>query len=142
MKIISIFFVISTCCLFVFSPVAFASPLQIFVSIPPQKWLADQVGGKLAYTLVLVDRGQEPHNFEPTPKQIASLFRSQLYFTVDMEFEREISRKINQSSTSLQIIDVARSIGGEVVPLDPLAEDVAGNLKIMAGKIQSALNQQ
>lgn len=87
-----------------------ASPLQVFVSIPPQKWLAEQVGGDLVSTHVLVDRGQEPHNFEPTPKQVAALFRSQFYFMVDMEFEREITRKIRQSGTKVQVIDVTRTI--------------------------------
>ena len=84
MKIVNIFFTILAACLLGLSSGAFASPLQIFVSIPPQKWLVEQVGGKLVSTHVLVDRGQEPHNFEPTPKQVAALFRSQLFFTVDM----------------------------------------------------------
>ena len=75
MKIVNIFFTILAACLLGFSSGAFASPLQIFVSIPPQKWLVEQVGGKLVSTHVLVDRGQEPHNFEPTPKQVAALFR-------------------------------------------------------------------
>ena len=158
MKIINIFFAILAAYLLGFSAAAFASPLQIFVSIPPQKWLADQVGGKLVSTHVLVDRGQEPHNFEPTPRQVAALFRSQLYFTVDMEFEREISRKINQSSTSVQIIDVARPIQkipitgqkhreGSSSPaeesqhngLDPHVWLAPANLKIMATEMASAM---
>lgn len=158
MKKINIFFTILTGCLLGFSLGAFASPLQIFVSIPPQKLLADLVGGKLVSTHVLVDRGQEPHNFEPTPKQVASLFRSQLFFTVDMEFEREISRKINQSSSSVQILDVTRSIhkipitglehgegaskleeGSRNNGLDPHVWLSPANLKIMATEMASAM---
>lgn len=158
MKKINIFLAILATCLLGFSAAAFASPLQIFVSIPPQKWLADQVGGKLVSTHVLVDRGQEPHNFEPTPKQVAALFGSQLYFTVDMEFEREISRKINQSSTGVQILDVARSIhkisitgqehregssrfedGSRLNGLDPHVWLAPANLKIMATEMASAM---
>ncbi len=158
MKIINIFFAILAACLLGFSSGAFASPLQIFVSIPPQKWLADQVGGKLVSTHVLVDRGQEPHNFEPTPKQVAALFRSQLYFTVDMEFEREISRKISQSSTSVRIFDVTRSIhkipitgqkdrggnnslaeGSRHNGLDPHVWLAPANLKIMATEMASSM---
>jgi len=115
MKIKKIFFAIVLSCLLSATPGAFASPLQIFVSIPPQKWLTDQLGGELVSTHVLVGKGQEPHNFEPTPKQIAALFHSQLYFTVDMEFEREITRKIKQSSTRVQVIDVTRFI--EKIPM-------------------------
>ena len=158
MKIINIFFAILAACLLGFSSGAFASPLQIFVSIPPQKWLADQVGGKLVSTHVLVNRGQEPHNFEPTPKQVAALFGSQLYFTVDMEFERQISRKIKQSSTGVQIIDVTRSIhkipitgrshrggssrheeGSRHSGLDPHVWLAPANLKIMATEMSLAM---
>jgi zinc transport system substrate-binding protein len=120
-----------------FSLGAFASPLQIFVSIPPQKWLVDQVGGKLVSTHVLVDRGQEPHNFEPTPKQVAALFRSQLFFTVDMEFERQISRKISPSSTSVQIVDVTRTI--HKIPITG-QKDGKGNSSLAEGSRHNGLD--
>ena len=137
MKIVNIFFTILAACLLVFSSGAFASPLQIFVSIPPQKWLVEQVGGKLVSTHVLVDRGQEPHNFEPTPKQVAALFRSQLFFTVDMAFEREISRKISQSSTSVQILDVTRTI--HKIPITG-QKDRGGNSNLAEGSRQNGLD--
>ncbi len=110
MGTVKIFFAILVGYLFFWAPGLSAAPLQVFVSIPPQKWLADQVGGDLVVTHVLVDRGQEPHNFAPTPKQITALYRSQIYFTVDMEFEREIIRRMQQSGTSVQLVDVTASI--------------------------------
>ena len=158
MKIVKIFFAILVGYLFGLAPETSASPLQVFVSIPPQKWLSDQVGGELVSTHVLVNKGQEPHNFEPTPKQIAALFRSQLYFTVDMEFEREISRKIRQSDSRVRIIDVTRSIhkisitgngyeedGGGLdeehhhAGLDPHVWLAPANLKIMATAMAAAM---
>ena len=158
MKTVKIFFAILVGYLFGLAPGTSAAPLQVFVSIPPQKWLSDQVGGGLVSTHVLVDSGQEPHNFEPTPKQIAALFRSQLYFTVDMEFEREISRKIRQSGTRVQVIDVTHSIhkisitgqgheGGDGrldeedhhAGLDPHVWLAPANLKIMATAMAAAM---
>ena len=158
MKIVKIFFAILVGYLFGLAPETSAAPLQVFVSIPPQKWLSDQVGGELVSTHVLVNKGQEPHNFEPTPKQIAALFRSQLYFTLDMEFEREISRKIRQSNTRVQIIDVTHSIhkisitghgygeGGSGLDeeyhhagLDPHVWLAPANLKIMATTMAAAM---
>ncbi len=154
-----IFLVLLTGCLFGFSSAAFAAPLQVFVSILPQKWLVEQVGGDLVAIRVLVDQGQEPHNFEPTPKQIAALFRSTIYFTVDMPFERTIIRKIQQSGTGLQLVDVTASIEkismtGQVEEgkensrntgqqrrdgLDPHVWLAPENLKIMAGTVATAL---
>ena len=134
-----------------------AAPLEIFVSIPPQKWLNDQLGGGLVSTSVLVNRGQEPHTFEPTPRQIAALFHAQLYFTLELPFEREISRKIRRSSTKLQIIDVTSAIrripmvgrdDGHPLPgapvqdrknLDPHVWLAPENLKIMAEAMATAM---
>lgn len=39
---------------------AMTAPLQVAVSIPPQKWLSDQIGGEGVITTVLVARGQDP----------------------------------------------------------------------------------
>jgi len=98
------------CCLLGIWSGAVAAPLQIFVSIPPQKWLSDQLGGACVSTRVLVHKGQEPHTFEPTPRQLAALFHARLYFTLELPFERKISRKIKQSATGLQIVDVTTAI--------------------------------
>ncbi len=150
--------VILAACLLAFFSEASASPVQVFVSIPPLKWLSDQVGGKLVSTHVLVDRGQEPHNFEPTPRQVTALFRSKLYFTIDMEFEREISRKIRQSATGVRIVDVTRTLrkipitgqhhgeesrqigdGSHHDGLDPHVWLSPDNLKAMAAEMVSAM---
>jgi len=88
-------------------------PLPVFVSIGPQKWLVEQLGGDFVSTHVLLDKGQEPHTYQPSPEKMTLLFRSRLYFTVGMQFEREIVRKIgnNESSGSgLQFIDVTTGI--------------------------------
>ena len=71
----------------------------------------------------------------PTPRQLYSLLTRAKTDKVKIVFvQPQFDRKSAQA--------IANGIGGEVVPLDPLAEDVVGNLKIMAEKIQSALKQQ
>ncbi|MCI5143188.1 MAG: hypothetical protein D3909_15970, partial [Candidatus Electrothrix sp. ATG1] len=105
-----------SCFLLVFTailPAHASEPLLVFVSIAPQKWLVEQLGGDLIKTHVLLDKGQEPHTYQPSPDKMTSLFRSRLYFTLGMPFEREIARKINSnkgSTAGLQLVDVARGI--------------------------------
>jgi len=84
--------------------------VEVFVSIPPQKWLSDRIGGQHLVTGVLISKGQDPHTFEPTPKQVEALSHSQLYFTVGLEFEKQIITKIRQSSSKLQIVDCTAGI--------------------------------
>ncbi len=91
-------------------PAGFAAPLEVFVSIPPQKWLGDRLGGNRALTHVLVTKGRDPHTFEPSPKQIASLSRARLYFTIGLEFEKQIAQKLEQTVTGLRLVDITRGI--------------------------------
>lgn len=132
-------------------PLSFAgntAPLKVFVSIPPQKWLCEQLGGDLLNVDILIDKGQEPHGFEPSPRQIQSLAGASLYFTVGMEFEHEIVRRLQTASPDLQIVDSSEKIrkipiegGGHAhksIP-DPHVWLSPKNLKIMATTMVSAL---
>ncbi|MDO9041981.1 MAG: zinc ABC transporter substrate-binding protein [Desulfocapsaceae bacterium] len=85
-------------------------PLKVFVSVPPQKWVSDNIGGALVTTEVLVDKGQDPHTYEPTPKQLTTLSQAKLYFTLDLEFEKQIIPKLGQTVPTLSIVDTADSI--------------------------------
>jgi zinc transport system substrate-binding protein len=84
--------------------------VEIFVSIPPQKWLSDKIGDQHVATGVLIPKGQDPHTFELSPKQVAALGHSQLYFTAGLEFEEQIITKIRQSSSKLQIVNSTAGI--------------------------------
>ncbi|CAK8720453.1 MAG: zinc transport system substrate-binding protein [Candidatus Electronema aureum] len=92
------------------SAAAWAEPLSVLVSITPQLWLANQIGGELINTRVLLDKGQDPHGMQPTPEQVTALFRSRIYFTVGLEFEHELERKINQPDTGVQVVDTSAEI--------------------------------
>lgn len=87
-----------------------SAALEVFVSIPPQKWLSDRIGGEHLVTGVLVEKGQDPHTFEPRPKQIEALGRAKLYFTIGMEFEGQIVAKLRQSTVALQIVDTTAGL--------------------------------
>ncbi len=134
-----------------FSGVAFAAPVPVFVSIAPEKWLVEQVGGSLVQCRVLVDRGREPHDFEPTPRQIAALYRARVYFTVGMEFEQQLIKRISGSRAGVRIVDV--TTGVDRIPmkgmvghdhragLDPHVWLAPANLKIMAAAMARTLSK-
>jgi zinc transport system substrate-binding protein len=87
-----------------------ASAMDVFVSIAPQKWLADNLGGGLITTHVLISEGREPHTFEPTPKQMAKLSKASLYFTVDMEFEHQLVRRLASNINNLKFVNSAQHV--------------------------------
>ncbi len=89
---------------------AYGNPLKIYVSIPPQRWLAEQIAGDHATIAILLEQSQDPHTFEPTPRQIAGLSKAKLYFTIGMTFEKHLSTKLQQASSDLKIVDSAHTI--------------------------------
>ena len=92
------------------APVVFAEPLPVLVSILPQKWLVEQIGGGKIDVRVLLAKGQEPHGMEPTPEQVSALFRSRLYFAIGLEFERGLLAKVEQAKSNVQIVDTVAGI--------------------------------
>jgi len=83
---------------------ASAKPL-IAVSILPQAWFVSRIGGEKAQTLVLAGPGQNPHNYEPSPKQISGLAKADAWILSGAEFEISLRPKIENLFSSLPIID-------------------------------------
>jgi zinc transport system substrate-binding protein len=69
----------------------------------------------------------------PTPKQLSTLIARARQDRVRIIF-------VQPQFDSRSAAAVARAIDGVVEPLDPLAEDVAANLRTMAARIATALS--
>jgi len=79
--------------------------LLIAVSIPPQAWFVSQIAGDKAASIVLVPPGQNPHSYEPTPKQIKRLTSAGAWILSGSEFEISLRPKIESLFPSLLVID-------------------------------------
>jgi zinc transport system substrate-binding protein len=77
----------------------------IAVSILPQKYFASRIGGDLIETTVLVGPGQNPHNYEPTPRQISDLAVAKAWVLSGAEFEISLKPKIENLFSGLKIVD-------------------------------------
>ena len=77
----------------------------IAVSIPPQAWFVSQIAGEKASSLVLVPPGQNPHNYEPSPRQIQNLASAQAWVLSGAEFEISLRPKITSLFPNLPITD-------------------------------------
>ena len=84
--------------------------LLIAVSIPPQEWFVSQIAGDKAGTLILVPPGQNPHNYEPTPRQIQSLASADVWLLSGTEFEISLRPKIESLFPNLLIIDGTQGV--------------------------------
>ena len=78
---------------------------NVFVSILPQKYFAERVAGEHVKVSVMVGKGQNPATYEPTPKQMTLLDKSQLYFQIGVPFENIWIDAISELNSELKIIE-------------------------------------
>lgn len=129
--------------------------VRIFVTVAPQAFLAERIGGNAVEVHTLVGKGQDPHTFEPTPRQATALAGANLFFTVDVPFEKQLLAKIAGSNPHLQIVDSTKGLGRLPITefhheggahhehsgngADPHIWLTADNLRIMAENMAGAL---
>jgi len=83
---------------------------EVFVSIPPQAYLVDRIGGPYVTVHILVQPGQEPHTFEPTPRQVMALGRTKLFLAIGLPFETRLLAKIRSTQQKLTVVDTTEGI--------------------------------
>lgn len=98
-----------------------AEPLNVFVSVAPERYLARRVGGDLVEVAVMVQPGHSPATYEPTPRQMQRLARAELYFAVSVPFERAWLPRIRRRHPNLRIVDLSSGVSSEQgsADLDP-----------------------
>jgi len=84
-------------------PATSPDKLSVFVGIPPQKFLADKIGGDLIDVHVLLQPGQSPATYDPTPREIARLSDADVFFTIGMPFEAHLIEKAHKMIGDLHI---------------------------------------
>lgn len=81
-----------------------AGPVPVFVSIAPQKYFVEKIGGKLVEVSVMVEPGANPHNYEPKPRQMVALSKAKTYFGIGISFEDVWLKRIAEANPDLLIV--------------------------------------
>jgi zinc transport system substrate-binding protein len=84
--------------------------IPVFVSIIPQAYFLERIGGRHVEVDVLIGKGQSPHTYEPTPQQMVKLARARAFFAIGVPVEKGILRKIRQSHRNLLIVETQKGI--------------------------------
>ena len=87
-----------------------AEKTVIFVTVAPQAFLVKRLGGAAVEVHTLIGKGQDPHTYEPTPRQAAALAGAHLFFTVDLPFERRLVEKVRAGNQALRVVDTTSGI--------------------------------
>lgn len=78
--------------------------LAVFVSIAPQKYFVEKIGGRRVDVRIMVQPGANPATYEPTPKQMAEISGAGLYLAVGVPFERVWLDKIAAANPAMQLV--------------------------------------
>lgn len=89
---------------------AYSQELNVFVSIAPQKYFVEKIGGERVHVHIMVPSGASPHTYEPLPGQMKALSGAKAYFTVGVTFEKAWLSKIRAANPGVMFVETARHI--------------------------------
>jgi len=84
--------------------------ISVTVSIEPQKYFVERIGGDRVKVNVMVQTGVDPHTYEPKPEQMRSLASSKAYFSIGGDLEKAWLPRLLAANNQLNIVDTGQSI--------------------------------
>lgn len=91
--------------------------LNITVSILPQKYFVERIGGEYVEVNVMVEPGASPATYEPKPEQLTALSKAAAYVSIGVPFESAWLDKIASANEEMLMVDTTQGI--EKVGKDP-----------------------
>jgi zinc transport system substrate-binding protein len=125
-----------------------ADPTSVFVSIAPQKYFVERIGGDEVQVEVMVNPGESPATFNPNPKKMSHLANAKLYFSVGVPFEKVWISRIKNIQPGLKVISLNKNKNAATSSHhhhdegDPHIWLSPPLVKIMAAEIEAALSRQ
>jgi zinc transport system substrate-binding protein len=95
-----------------------AEPIVVFAGVPPVAYVAERIGGERVKVEVLMQPGQDPHTYEPLPKQVRALGAARLFFKVGMPFEERLIEKISAVRKNITVVDTTAGIKKRLAAAD------------------------
>jgi len=125
--------------------------ISVTVSILPEKYFVDRIGGEFVSVNVMVVSGADPHTYEPKPAQMAALSDSKIFFRMGVEYEDAWLERITSNNPEMKLVDLSEGIQklpapaheGEVDSgegLDPHVWTSPTLVRSMAGRIYDELS--
>lgn len=125
--------------------------IGVTVSILPEKYFVERIGGDLVAVNVMVVSGADPHTYEPKPAQMAALSNSAIFFRIGVEYENAWLERVSSTNPEMKIVDLSEGIQKLPMPahvneaasgegFDPHVWTSPSLVKSMAGRIYTELS--
>jgi zinc transport system substrate-binding protein len=99
--------------------------LHVVVSILPQAYFVERVGGERVDVEVLVGPGQSPHAYDLAPKQLEALSHAKVYFRIGIDFELTLVPRIQQLFKDLKVVDQRAGVPLRMLTADEVSAEEA-----------------
>ncbi|MBC7084542.1 MAG: zinc transport system substrate-binding protein [Bacillota bacterium] len=87
-----------------------AGKVRVVVSILPQAYFVERIGGDRVDVSVMVPPGASPHTYEPTASQMRDLARARMYVRIRVHFEEAWMPRISAANKNMLIVDSTSGI--------------------------------
>ena len=91
------------------------APMPVAVSILPQKYFVEKIGGNLVDVEVMVPPGATPEQYEPKPRQMSALDRSRIYFACGVPFEKVWLGKLVSANPKIVVVHTEKDIAKRAI---------------------------
>ncbi|MFP4156111.1 MAG: metal ABC transporter solute-binding protein, Zn/Mn family [Opitutales bacterium] len=79
--------------------------LDVWVTLEPQAYIVEQIGGDEVTVHVLVPPGRSPATYAPTPSEVGALTRSDLLFGIGVPAERRLLERLGGALRRVHVIE-------------------------------------
>ncbi len=90
--------------------IAYGNEIKTFTAIEPIEFIIESITKDSENNESLIQQGQEPHSYSPTPKQLISLSKADIYFSIEFPFEKHLFDKIKRINPNIKIIDASKDV--------------------------------
>ena len=84
--------------------------ITVSVSILPQAFFVEKIGGRYVHPLVMVPPGTSPATYEPKPRQLARLSQCAIYFAQGLPFESAWLPRFRKSNPIMRVVPCYRGV--------------------------------
>jgi zinc transport system substrate-binding protein len=87
-----------------------ATSHTVLVSVAPHKYFVEQIAGDTITVNLMVPAGASSHTFEPTPKQMLSASKADIWFQIGETFESRAGPALKNFKPTMQFIDLRQGL--------------------------------
>ncbi|MBI5865973.1 MAG: zinc ABC transporter substrate-binding protein [Planctomycetes bacterium] len=82
----------------------------VFVTLQPQRYFVERIGGEHVAARVLIAPGSPEHSYDPTPQQIVELGSAAAYFRIGVISETRVVEQLQRAHPNLAVFDTREKI--------------------------------